>query len=107
LITVAPVNSVAAQSSFTFSAPNVLDPAALDPVGAWRRQMPETVHTGKIRRLELLAARMRSIMVGTRLRIVGRCFAIAAKHLSASNFSFSTALPPINRIRCVIENATL
>ena len=32
---------------------------------------------------------------------------IATKHLSASNFSLSTALPPMSRIRCVNENATL
>jgi hypothetical protein len=50
---------------------------------------------------------MRSIMVGTRFRTVGRCFSIAARHLSASNFALSTALLPRNRMTCVSEKAVV
>jgi hypothetical protein len=107
LITVTPVASVAPHSSFTFSAPmrSIQPRLTQSGHGAARCQRLRTLERSAVFAFSLRS--MRSIMVGTRFRTVGLCFSIAARHLSASNFSLSTALPPWNRIRCVEVKAWL
>jgi hypothetical protein len=98
LITVPPVASVAARISFTFSAPirSIQPRLTQSGHGAARCQRRRTLERSAMFSFSLRS--IRSIMVGTKFRTVGRCFSIAARHLSASNFSLSTALPPRNRM---------